>query len=115
LAQVLTNLLDNAIKFTHEGGVGIRATVAHHDAHQVDLVLEVTDSGIGISAEQHDSLFEAFRQGDPSITRKYGGTGLGLAISRQFVSMMGGTITVHSAPGAGSVFRVTLTYQRVQR
>jgi PAS domain S-box-containing protein len=115
LAQVLTNLLDNAIKFTHEGGVGIRATVAHRDAHQVDLVLEVTDSGIGISAEQHDSLFEAFRQGDPSITRKYGGTGLGLAISRQFVSMMGGTITVHSAPGAGSVFRVTLTYQSVER
>jgi len=109
VAQVLTILLDNAIKFTDLGRVSICAAAAWSDDHdKTDLLLEVNDSGIGMHPDQQEQAFEAFSQADPSITRKYGGTGLGLAICRQLVEMMHGTITLQSAPDAGSTVRVTL-------
>jgi PAS domain S-box-containing protein len=103
LRQVLINLLGNAIKFTKEGVVTLRVFV---DASGIDrsLVIEVEDTGIGISAETQAKLFHAFVQADMSTTRHFGGTGLGLAISKSLVELMGGAITVASRLGAGSTF-----------
>ncbi|HMQ32977.1 MAG TPA: ATP-binding protein [Chloroflexaceae bacterium] len=100
LRQVLINLLGNAVKFTHEGGVGVRAAAAG-ELHR--LRVEVEDSGEGIAEEQLPSLFQAFTQTASGI-RSQEGTGLGLAISRQFVRLMGGEITVRSAVGRGTLF-----------
>ena len=112
ISQVLTNLLDNAVKFTEHGRVQVAvATTGPVRGDTVGVVVSVSDSGIGIGSEQQDTLFEAFSQGDPSITRRYGGTGLGLAICQQLVTLMGGTITVASNPGRGSTFTVTLPMQ----
>lgn len=80
---------------------------------RVDVLLKVQDSGIGVPPEQHEALFEAFHQGDASITRKYSGTGLGLAITQQLVEALSGTITVHSTPASGTTFSVTLPMQIV--
>ncbi|MFC7494541.1 MULTISPECIES: PAS domain-containing sensor histidine kinase [unclassified Nocardioides] len=107
IAQVVTNLLDNAVKFTDAGSVRL---VAHTKGagHGVDLHLEVSDTGIGMTQEQVDTVFEPFRQADSSITRRYGGTGLGLAICRQLVAQMGGAFDVDSTPGRGTTFTVRL-------
>jgi len=102
--QVLTNLVSNAVKFTHRGHVWIRADRLHGDG----IVIEVEDTGIGIPPEHLPRLFDAFTQADTSTTRKYGGTGLGLSISKRLCTMMGGDITVESAFGEGSTFRVQL-------
>jgi signal transduction histidine kinase/DNA-binding response OmpR family regulator len=102
--QVLFNLLSNACKFTEQGHVQL--TVDRRDPARLDFT--VTDTGIGMSPEQMDKLFQDFSQVDASTTRKYGGTGLGLAISRRFCQMMGGDITVVSAPGEGSTFRAQI-------
>jgi signal transduction histidine kinase/DNA-binding response OmpR family regulator len=102
--QVLFNLLSNACKFTEQGHV--RLMVCRRDQAWLDVT--VNDTGIGMSPEQMDKLFQDFSQVDASTTRKYGGTGLGLAISRRFCQMMGGDITVVSAPGEGSTFRVQI-------
>ena len=105
--QTLFNLLSNASKFTHNGNVRLR--VERQSELEGDrLVFAVTDSGIGISPEQQQKLFQAFTQADDSTTRKYGGTGLGLVISRRFSQMMGGDITVQSTLGKGSTFTLTL-------
>ena len=105
--QILFNLLSNALKFTEGGTVLLGAT--RESAGGRDWVyLEVSDTGIGMSAEQQQGLFQPFIQGDASTTRKYGGTGLGLAISRLFCQMMGGDITVESQLGVGSTFTVQL-------
>ncbi len=111
--QILFNLLSNAAKFTEHGKV-VLEVLRPEPAAGAEPLLEfsVTDSGIGMSPEQKDRLFQTFYQGDSSTTRKYGGTGLGLAITRRFVQMMGGEITVQSALGSGSTFRVRLP-QRV--
>jgi PAS domain S-box-containing protein len=107
LRQVLLNLLSNAAKFTERGGVVLEVEkLALGGAPWVRF--RVTDSGIGMSAEQLAKLFQAFSQVDPSSTRRYGGTGLGLAISRQLCQKMGGDITVQSEPGRGSAFTVHL-------
>ena len=101
--QCLFNLLSNACKFTERGTIRLRVTresVAGRDVMQ----FEVSDSGIGMTPEQMDNLFEAFAQADASTARKYGGTGLGLALSRHFCRRMGGDITVSSVPGKGSTF-----------
>jgi PAS domain S-box-containing protein len=103
LRQILTNLLSNAVKFTERGGVSL--TVRHDGA---DCLFHVTDSGIGMTAEQCARLFRAFEQADSSTTREYGGTGLGLTISRQLARLMGGDITVTSRPDAGSTFTLRL-------
>ncbi|NNJ08908.1 ammonium transporter [Chloroflexales bacterium ZM16-3] len=109
--QVLLNLLSNASKFTEGGTVTLRVTregLREGSTLPETLSFEVSDTGIGLSAEQLGGLFQEFSQADASTTRKYGGTGLGLAISRRFCQMMGGEITVTSAPGEGATFRVTL-------
>ncbi len=104
LRQVLTNLIGNAIKFSHRGEVvlGIRAQGGSDE--RIRLRIEVSDQGIGIPADKLDHIFEAFSQADASTTREYGGTGLGLAISSQLVAAMGGRLDVKSEIGRGSVF-----------
>ena len=105
--QILVNLLSNAGKFTEKGAISLR--VAREEVAGSEWVLfRVTDSGIGMSAEQSARLFQDFTQVDASTTRRYGGTGLGLAISRRFCELMGGEITVESVLGKGSVFTVRL-------
>lgn len=110
LGQVLTNLLDNAIKFTERGFVALRVAVAEPGPGDrgVVLCIDVADSGIGVDPADQEPLFEAFHQVDTSITRKYGGTGLGLTISRNLVELMGGSLTVDSTPGRGSTFSLRL-------
>ena len=107
LRQVLLNLVGNAVKFTDAGEVVIRADLAGGVEGEVTLRLVVSDTGIGIPAEERSRLFEAFFQVDHSDTRRQGGTGLGLAISRQLVELMGGEIGVEERPGGGSRFWFT--------
>jgi PAS domain S-box-containing protein len=112
LGQILLNLAGNAVKFTERGAVDVDVSVASSDAGSVTLEFRVRDTGIGLSAEQIDRLFEAFRQADASSTRKYGGTGLGLTIAKPLVELMGGRIWVESTVGRGSVFAFTATFGR---
>lgn len=107
LGQILRNLLSNALKFTDQGKVELR--VSADEAGQV--VFSVHDTGIGIAEQQQDVIFEAFRQADGSMHRKYGGTGLGLSISRDLARLLGGDIVVRSTPGKGSIFILTLPVQ----
>lgn len=106
-SQVLTNLANNALKFTHQGSVTLSVYLESKDAHQARLRVEVRDTGIGLTREQAGTLFQAFQQVDTSTTRRYGGTGLGLAICERLVGMMDGRIRVESEPGKGSVFAFT--------
>ena len=103
LKVVLKNLIGNAAKFTERGTVTMAV-----DAVDSGVVFAVTDTGIGIPAQQHATIFEAFRQGDTSIYARYGGAGLGLHIVRRMLDLLGGTIAVESAVGRGSTFRVWL-------
>jgi CheY-like chemotaxis protein/anti-sigma regulatory factor (Ser/Thr protein kinase) len=103
LDQVLTNLLDNAVKFTDRGDVALTVTGSGGE-----LAVAVRDTGIGIPAANQERIFEPFSQVDSSSTRRYGGTGLGLAICRELVVLMGGTLRVESEVGRGSVFSFTL-------
>ncbi|MEE8612723.1 MAG: ATP-binding protein, partial [Nitrospirales bacterium] len=137
LRQILTNLIGNAIKFTERGEVvveigrvvqaegqeagilgledGSPSSLTPRPLAQTVLVFSVRDTGIGISADGKTRLFQAFSQGDPTATRKYGGTGLGLAISKQLVELMGGEIGVEAAPDQGSMFWVKIPFfQRPQ-
>jgi CheY-like chemotaxis protein/CHASE3 domain sensor protein len=104
LGQVLKNLLSNAFKFTEQGAVSLRVAAAPNG----EITFAVQDSGIGIPPEQHEIIFEAFRQADGSTHRKYGGTGLGLSISRDLARLLGGDVTVQSEAGKGSVFTLRL-------
>lgn len=107
IRQCLFNLISNASKFTHAGKITLSVSqVNQQDAKW--LIFKVTDTGIGMTAEQQSKLFQAFAQADASTTRKYGGTGLGLAITRRFCQMMGGDIVVTSEIGVGSTFTITL-------
>lgn len=108
IRQVLANIISNGIKFTDEGEVKVFVTEKTLDSERAELLIEVTDTGIGISREQQKLLFLPFKQADDSTTRKYGGSGLGLTISKQLTELMGGSITVSSTPGVGSTFRVTI-------
>jgi signal transduction histidine kinase/DNA-binding response OmpR family regulator/HPt (histidine-containing phosphotransfer) domain-containing protein len=110
LRQVLLNLVGNAIKFTAQGVVVVRVT-ADVVGDRMSCRLAVSDTGIGIPADQHDRLFRSFSQVDASTTRSYGGTGLGLAISQRIAQAMGGGIAVDSEPGAGSTFTVSVQLQ----
>ncbi len=110
LSQVLTNLGDNAIKFTAHGEIVISVELQTKEANQVTLQFSVRDTGIGISDEQLTKLFQPFQQADSTTTRKYGGSGLGLVICRNLMTMMGGDITVDSQPGIGSRFTGTANF-----
>jgi PAS domain S-box-containing protein len=103
MRQILGNLLDNAIKFTAAGKVGLHAGVREGQLH-----IAVQDTGIGIAPERLDAIFDPFTQADASMTRRFGGTGLGTTISRQLVALMGGKIWAESAQGQGTTFHVTL-------
>ena len=107
LEQILKNLLSNAIKFTEKGQVSL--TVSRQPGESI--AFKVRDSGIGIAPDQHDSIFEAFRQADGTTNRRYGGTGLGLSISRDLATLLGGAISVISEPGQGSIFTLVLPEQ----
>ena len=102
--QVLLNLISNAVKFTDQGGVQVSVHTRTADTGMRMLRFEVNDSGVGINQDLHDKIFEAFRQGDSSLTRRHGGTGLGLTISKEISQMMGGSIGLTSSHGVGSTF-----------
>ena len=104
LRQVITNLVSNAVKFTAEGEIVLRASSAPGRDGCAVLRVEVSDTGIGIETEALEQLFQPFSQADSSTTRRFGGTGLGLAISRQLIELMGGTVGAQSEPGKGSSF-----------
>jgi len=108
IRQILFNIIGNAFKFTHEGFVNLRARAEKPDNGSYMMILEVSDSGIGIPPAQQDAVFQAFVQQDGQSTRRYGGTGLGLAITRRLVLLMGGSLNVVSEPGKGSVFTVVV-------
>ena len=108
LRQVMLNLLNNAVKFTAQGFVELRASAVSIEGTEAVLRFSVSDSGIGLTESQRLVIFEAFRQADGSTTRRYGGTGLGLSISKRLVEMMGGEIGVESEPGQGSTFHFTI-------
>jgi signal transduction histidine kinase len=103
LEQILKNLLSNAIKFTEQGRSAWRCRAPNHG-----IAFTVRDTGIGIAEDQQESIFEAFRQADGTTNRRYGGTGLGLSISRDLAALLGGSISVSSTPGEGSVFTLVL-------
>ncbi|MFZ5776107.1 MAG: ATP-binding protein [Thermodesulfobacteriota bacterium] len=104
LRQVLVNLVGNAMKFTHQGGIDVMVEIDREAAGSIVARFAVRDSGIGISADRIEAIFDKFTQADGSTTRKYGGTGLGLSICREIVHLMGGTLAVESEPGKGSTF-----------
>lgn len=111
LRQILTNLIENSLKFTELGEISVLAKEDLRSGDRVILHLSVRDTGIGIPSDKQKVIFTAFAQGDGSTTRKYGGTGLGLTLSKRLVEIMGGRIWVESAPGEGSTFHFTVPFQ----
>ncbi|MDR2487998.1 MAG: response regulator [Desulfovibrio sp.] len=111
LNQICTNICSNALKFTSAGGIRLRVQLQGRDENGLSLLFSIQDTGIGMSEQEQERIFESFSQADGSTTRKYGGTGLGLAICKSLVQMMGGDIWVSSAPGAGSTFFFTVLMQ----
>lgn len=110
LRQILINLIGNAVKFTEEGGVAIRAKMLSAGHGKKNLVIEIEDTGPGIPEEEQENLFKVFMQ--TSSGEKAGGTGLGLVISQNYIHMMGGSISVMSTPGKGSIFRFSIPYHQ---
>ena len=108
LGQVLINLINNAVKFTEQGQIIVHVREQERVGQQIKLLFTVADTGIGMSEEQRQRMFQAFTQADGSTTRKYGGTGLGLTICKRLVELMGGAIWVESTLGAGSRFYFTI-------
>src|SRR2546426_3740092 len=106
LRQVLINLAGNAIKFTREGSVTLG--LASAEGADGAVLISIADTGIGIPQDKLETIFEAFRQADSSTTREFGGTGLGLTISRSLVQLLGGTVSVQSEEGKGSIFTIKL-------
>lgn len=110
LRQILVNLVGNAVKFTQQGTVNVACTVIQEQNSKLAMQFAVTDSGIGMSAEVCQRIFQPFTQADSSTSRSFGGTGLGLAITQKLTALMGGSISVHSTPGVGSTFSVQLPF-----
>ncbi len=115
LRQVLSNLLNNALKFTKQGEVVVGVRVRNRGPWHVDLEIRVSDTGVGISEERAESIFRPFSQADASTTRKYGGTGLGLPICRQLVELMGGDLRLKSSAGEGSTFYFEARFELEER
>jgi len=113
LRQVLANLLSNAVKFTEEGAIRLWAVVKEQSDNTVVIHVEVQDSGIGMTPEQIEGIFDPFIQAESGTTRKYGGTGLGLSITKNIIEMMGSELIVESIPGIGSKFGFELTLETV--
>jgi len=113
LRQVLSNLCNNAIKFTSDGEIHVRVSFESYDNRKIKLRFEVRDTGIGVAEADQEKIFEAFSQADGSTTRKFGGTGLGLSISKQLVEMMNGEIGLQSEEGVGSTFWFTACFKEV--
>ena len=112
LSQVLTNLLNNGIKFTESGSVKLKLSLEKDEQEAQHLLVEVIDTGIGIESSKIESIFATFTQADERITRKYGGTGLGLSISKQIVNLFGGNLRVKSEMGKGSVFYFKVKFDK---
>ena len=112
LRQVISNLIDNAIKFTSQGTVSVHLSKEAEDEQHITLRFLVSDTGIGIAADKLKTIFEPFIQADGSTTRKYGGTGLGLTISRNLAELMGGTVGVDSVEGEGATFWFTVVLEK---
>jgi len=110
LSQILINLGNNAIKFTHEGSISIQIELIEQHKQQIKLAFSISDTGIGISQQQQETLFQPFNQADSSTTRHYGGSGLGLTICKKLVTLMGGEITLNSKLDKGSRFYFTLPF-----
>jgi|GEM_PF-344866 len=110
LSQIILNLINNALKFTHKGYIRFNMANVEHDNAQQLLKIEIEDTGIGISQDKQETIFESFKQADESINRKFGGTGLGLAICKQLVELQGGNISLRSKQKKGSTFIVTIPY-----
>jgi signal transduction histidine kinase/CheY-like chemotaxis protein len=108
LGQILTNLVNNAVKFTEQGEIRLKIELVEQTGEKVQLKFSVRDTGMGMTREQSSKLFQAFSQADMSTTRKHGGTGLGLTICRRLVELMGGQIWLESEPGVGSTFMFTV-------
>jgi CheY-like chemotaxis protein/signal transduction histidine kinase len=112
IRQVLTNLVDNAVKFTHQGEVVVSIEVKDETEEEVEIEISIRDTGVGIDREKQEAIFKAFQQADTSTTREYGGTGLGLTIAERLVTLMDGRIGLESRVGHGSTFRVRLGLEK---
>lgn len=111
LEQILTNICSNAIKFTEQGKVTMAIELGERTATKLNLLFEITDTGIGIAREHQDKLFQPFHQADGTTTRRFGGSGLGLSISKRLVELMDGSIALQSQDGKGSTFAVSLPFE----
>lgn len=111
LTQILVNLLSNAVKFTEEGKIEVGVSSVQQTSEEVRIRIVVKDTGIGISTEKQQTIFERFHQAEAETTRRFGGTGLGLAIVKQLITLQNGTILLKSSPGKGSEFVVELSYK----
>jgi signal transduction histidine kinase/ActR/RegA family two-component response regulator len=111
LEQVLSNLLNNAIKFTAEGGAGLSVRCVERAADRAGFLFAVTDTGIGIPRDKQEMIFQPFTQADSTVTRQHSGMGLGLSIARRLVEKFGGRLWVESEPGKGSVFQFTIIFE----
>ncbi len=112
LKQALSGIVANAVKFTDRGGVRLSLAINQSADGATELVFDIADTGAGIDPAHVEHVFAPFTQGDAALTRRHGGAGLGLAVARRIVELMGGTIDVDSAPGAGSLFRVAVALER---
>ncbi|WP_448546493.1 ATP-binding protein [Thalassotalea fusca] len=115
LVQVFTNLLNNAVKFTHQGSIQVTVTYRQISDNEQEIICKVTDTGIGIAEEKQAHLFEAFRQADESMTRQYGGSGLGLSICKQIINLLDGDISLSSSLGKGTEFTFNLPIEEYVR
>jgi CheY-like chemotaxis protein len=115
LNQILLNLGSNAVKFTETGNITIALELQKESRTDLEIILSISDTGIGIPVEKKKLIFESFEQADASISQKYGGTGLGLSITKRLVALMGGSISVQSEVGRGTTFTVVLPLQKVDK
>jgi len=113
MRQILVNLLSNAVKFTNTGTVNLYAEIKNMSENTVTMEFEVKDSGIGMTSEQIEKIFDPFTQAETGTTRQYGGTGLGLSITRNILELMGSSLLVESTPGLGSKFSFSLTFDTI--